>query len=66
MEAANWQDCPEAKVDKFPYRGKMRDVIRATVRYLSKYDDDGNGQPEYGLRFFTIQPGGQVPFHNHF
>jgi len=66
MEVGNWQDCQETKIDKFPYRGKMQDVIGTTVRWLSKYGDDGNGQPEYGLRFFTIQPGGQIPLHNHF
>jgi quercetin dioxygenase-like cupin family protein len=32
----------------------------------SKHGDDGQGYPEYGLRFFTIQPGGQIPIHNHF
>jgi quercetin dioxygenase-like cupin family protein len=26
----------------------------------------GTGYPEYGLRYFTIQPGGQIPIHNHF
>ena len=66
MEVANWHDCQEAKIDKFPYRGKMREVIGTTVRWLSKFGDDGSGQPEYGLRFFTIQPGGQIPLHNHF
>ena len=22
--------------------------------------------PEYGLRFFTVAPGGEIPIHNHF
>ena len=22
--------------------------------------------PEYGLRFFTVGPGGEIPIHNHF
>ena len=22
--------------------------------------------PEYGLRFFTVKPGGEIPIHNHF
>ncbi|MBW2618995.1 MAG: cupin domain-containing protein [Deltaproteobacteria bacterium] len=43
----------------------MQNVTGTTVRWLSKYGDDGSGQPEYGLRFFTVQPGGQIPLHNH-
>ena len=66
MEFGNWRDCQETKIDKFPYRGKMHDVIGTSVRWLSKYGDDGSGQPEYGLRFFTIQAGGQIPVHSHF
>jgi len=44
----------------------MHDVVGTSVRWLSKHGDDGNGYPEYGLRFFTIQPGGYIPIHNHF
>ena len=44
----------------------MHDVIGTSIRWLSKNGDDGHGYPEYGLRFFTIQPGGQIPIHNHF
>jgi quercetin dioxygenase-like cupin family protein len=33
---------------------------------LSSHGEDDSGVPEYGLRFFTIQPGGQIPIHNHF
>ena len=28
--------------------------------------EDGMGYPEYGLRYFTAQPGGEIPIHNHF
>ena len=66
MEVGRWQDYEDKKIDKFPYRGKMRDVIGTSVRWLSKYGDDGHGYPDYGLRLFTIQPGGQIPIHNHF
>ncbi|MBW2618133.1 MAG: cupin domain-containing protein [Deltaproteobacteria bacterium] len=66
MQTSNWQDCEDVKIEKFPYRGKMRDVIGTSVRWLSKFGDDGNGLPEYGLRLFTIQEGGQIPLHNHF
>jgi len=66
METIRWQDCEDKKIEKFPYRGNINDVIGTSVRWLSKYGDDGNGFPEYGLRLFTIQPDGQIPIHNHF
>jgi quercetin dioxygenase-like cupin family protein len=66
MEILNWKECEDKKIEKFPYKGQMLDVKGTSVRWLSKYGDDGHGYPEYGLRFFTIQPGGQIPIHNHF
>ena len=66
MEVINYKDCKDVKIDKFPYRGEMHDVLGISVRWLSKHGDDGNGYPEYGLRFFTAQPGGMIPIHNHF
>lgn len=66
MNVLNWKDCEDKKIDKFPYKGDMLDVMGTSVRWLSKYGDDGHGYPDYGLRFFTIQPGGQIPIHNHF
>ena len=66
MHIVEWQECEDKKIEKFPYRGKMLDVIGTSVRWLSKHGDDGNGLPEYGLRLFTIQPGGHIPIHNHF
>jgi quercetin dioxygenase-like cupin family protein len=66
METIHCQDCKDNKIEKFPYRGSLNEVIGTSVRWLSKYGDDGQGSPEYGLRFFTIQPGGQIPIHKHF
>lgn len=66
MEVVHWMNCEERKIDKFPYRDKMNDVVGTSIRWLSKYGDDGNGYPEYGLRYFTIQPGGMIPIHSHF
>ena len=60
METVHWSDCEDVKIDKFPYRGGMNDVIGTSIRWLSKHGDDGHGYPEYGLRYFTIQPGGQI------
>jgi quercetin dioxygenase-like cupin family protein len=56
----------EIKIEQFPYRGEMHEVIGTSVKWLSKHGNDGHGNPEYGLRLFTIQPGGQIPIHNHF
>jgi quercetin dioxygenase-like cupin family protein len=66
MQIVNWKECEDKKIDKFPYKGQMMEVKGTSVRWLSKHGDDGHGYPEYGLRFFTIQPGGQIPIHNHF
>jgi quercetin dioxygenase-like cupin family protein len=66
MHTIHWKECEDKKIEKFPYRGKKNDVIGTSIRWLSKHGDDGTGYPDYGLRFFTIQPGGQIPIHNHF
>ena len=66
MEIVNWKECRDITIEKFPYRGTMRDVNGVSVRWLSKFGEDDAGQPEYGLRFFTVQPGGEIPIHNHF
>ena len=66
MHVVNWKDCEDKKIDKFPYRGKQLDVKGIIVRWLSSHGDDGTGYPEYGLRYFTAQPGGEIPIHNHF
>lgn len=66
MHTIHWKECEDKKIEKFPYRGKMNEVVGTSIRWLSKHGDDGNGYPDYGLRFFTIQPGGQIPIHGHF
>jgi len=66
MKVEHWKDCEEVKIEEFPYKGKMHEVKGTSVRWLSSQGDDGQGYPEYGLRFFTIQPGGEIPIHNHF
>ncbi|MCL5734906.1 MAG: cupin domain-containing protein [Actinobacteria bacterium] len=56
----------EAKeIKKFPYKGKDYDVTGVTIRWLSKVGDSASG-PDYGLRYFTVAPGGTIPIHNHF
>jgi quercetin dioxygenase-like cupin family protein len=66
MEVLNWRDREDVKIEKFPYRSKQYEVKGISVRWLSKFGEDDLGQPEYGLRFFTAQPGGEIPIHNHF
>jgi quercetin dioxygenase-like cupin family protein len=66
MKILNFKDCEDVKIEKFPFKGGQRDVIGTSIRWLSKHGDDGTGYPEYGLRYFTIQPGGEIPIHNHF
>ncbi|MBI9087260.1 MAG: cupin domain-containing protein [Desulfobacterales bacterium] len=66
MEILNFKDCEDVKVEKIPFKGEQRDVTGTSIRWLSRSGDDGTGSPEYGLRYFTIQPGGKIPIHSHF
>jgi quercetin dioxygenase-like cupin family protein len=66
MEVLKSKDIKEVEVTKFPYRDKLYDVKGISIRWLSKTGKDKDGQPEYGLRFFTAKPGGEIPIHNHF
>jgi quercetin dioxygenase-like cupin family protein len=64
MEVFNVTDKKESKIDTFPYRGRPFEVKDVWIRWLSQA---GSGDsPEYGLRFFTVGPGGEIPIHNHF
>ena len=66
MDVANFKDKEDVDIEKFPFKGTQRDVIGTSIRWLSQCGDDGTGYPEYGLRYFTIKPGGEIPIHNHF
>lgn len=66
MEVLNWKDIEDIKVEKIPYNGKVNDVKGISIRWLSKTGEDKDGKPEYGLRFFTAEPGAEIPIHNHF
>lgn len=66
MHLVKWKDVEDVKIAKFPYKGESYAVKGISVRWLSKFGDDGTGYPEYGLRLFTAQPGGEIPIHNHF
>jgi len=66
MNVVDSKSCEQKKIEKFPYRNKLQDVNGTSIAWLSKYGDDGHGYPDYGLRYFTIESGGQIPIHNHF
>lgn len=66
MERVRWQDVEDVPITSFPYKGKPYPVKGISVRWLSRFGNDGTGSPEYGLRLFTAQPGGEIPIHNHF
>ena len=66
MDLVQWKNVEDVQIAKFPYKGQPLDVKGISVRWLSRFGDDGHGYPEYGLRLFTAQPGGEIPIHNHF
>jgi quercetin dioxygenase-like cupin family protein len=66
MKIVHYSECENKAISKFPYKGKQMDVVGTSIRWLSDHGDDGHGYPEYGLRYFTIEPGGFIPIHNHF
>jgi quercetin dioxygenase-like cupin family protein len=63
MIVMNVNDKKDQKVETYPYRGKPLPVREVWIRWLSQAGPEG--APEYGLRFFTIGPSGEIPIHNH-
>ena len=64
MIVKNASDEKDNKIDTYPYKGKPFKVKDVWIRWLSQAGPADS--PEYGLRFFTIGPGGNIPIHNHF
>jgi quercetin dioxygenase-like cupin family protein len=64
MEVFNALDKSPSKIETFPYKGKPYKVKDVWIRWLSQAGPKDS--PEYGLRFFTIGPAGEIPIHNHF
>jgi quercetin dioxygenase-like cupin family protein len=64
MIVKNMKEANENKIETYPYRGKPLKVKNVWIRWLSQTGPEG--APEYGLRFFRIGPGGEIPIHNHF
>jgi quercetin dioxygenase-like cupin family protein len=65
MIAMNSSDVEDVKVGAITYKGKSSEVKGVSVRWLSRVGQDSEGAPAYGLRLFTIGPGGEIPIHNH-
>lgn len=53
----------EKEIKTFAFRGKNLPVKGTTIRWLSQVGDPA--MPEYGLRFFSVKPGGSIPMHQH-
>jgi quercetin dioxygenase-like cupin family protein len=66
MELAKWKDMETTKVEQISYNGKSQKISGIAIRWLSAAGKDKNGNPEYGLRWFTAEPNAQIPIHNHF
>jgi quercetin dioxygenase-like cupin family protein len=64
MDIINIKDIEEKKVETFPYRGKPLRVNKVGIRWLSQAGPEDS--PDYGLRYFTVGPGGEIPIHKHF
>ena len=63
MIIMNTKDVLKTKIETYPYKGIPLAVKDVWIQWLSKAGPEG--APEYGLRFFTVGPGGEIPLHNH-
>jgi len=64
MDVMNVNGKKDTKIASYPYKGKPLEVKDVWIRWLSQAGPEDS--PEYGLRFFTVGPGGYIPIHNHF
>ncbi|MBI4961681.1 MAG: cupin domain-containing protein [Desulfomonile tiedjei] len=65
MIAMKTNDVEEVKVGSVNYKGQTSEAKDVGVRWLSRVDQDSAGGPAYGLRLFTVGPGGEIPTHDH-
>ena len=63
MYVMNVNDRKDSPITSYPYKGKPLEVKGVSIRWLSQAGPEG--APEYGLRYFTIAPGSEIPIHNH-
>ncbi|MDR2744197.1 MAG: cupin domain-containing protein [Desulfovibrio sp.] len=66
MLVVNWKTCAENRVESYPYRGERLPVTGVTIRWLSDAGLDDTGSSTYGLRYFVVEKGGDIPIHKHF
>lgn len=64
MEISKAAAAEKHKIEEFPYRGKKLPVKDVHIQWLSQAGPEDS--PEYGLRLFTVGPGGEIPIHKHF
>ena len=64
MDVFNAKEREQSKIESYPYRGKPLQVKEVWIKWLTQAGPQD--APEYGLRFFTVGPGGEIPIHNHF
>lgn len=65
MKIISMKDAQSKEIESYPYRGKPLQVKKVSIKWLSQAGPD-ESSPEYGLRFFTVGPKGEIPIHNHF
>jgi quercetin dioxygenase-like cupin family protein len=65
MIAMSTNEVEEVKVGLVNFQGKSSEAKGVSVRWLSKVGQDSQGGPAYGLRLFTVGPGGEIPTHDH-
>ncbi len=64
MIVMNAKGVEKKKIETYPYRGKPYVVRDVWIQWLSQAGPPDS--PDYGLRFFTMGPKGEIPIHNHF
>jgi quercetin dioxygenase-like cupin family protein len=63
MISLNVNEKQDQRIESYPYKGKPYPVKNVCIRWLSQAGQEDS--PEYGLRYFTIGPSGEIPIHNH-
>lgn len=64
MQVVKTTEAVKNRIETFPYKGKNYEVKDVVIQWLSNAGPADN--PEYGLRLFTVGPGGKIPIHKHF
>jgi quercetin dioxygenase-like cupin family protein len=65
MIAVAKEEVKATPVQSVVYKGATRTVRDVTIQWLSQAGKDPRGAPAYGLRLFTVGPGGEIPTHSH-